>query len=362
MATVHLIQQYGSRQLRHICIDTAQQFDENIYATRNCYQTYIDTSCYDYTIDVHNWGSKATASLLLQLINHSIDMKQKIKALSLSLAHCSQVDDWNAFKYFTAPCLQYLRFSFTEQTEEIFASVIRNCPTIQDISIFRLLSPPTDIIIDALITLPLLQCFAIENIKNEVFEDEHYSFDYYYDYDFFPISYSDINSVPIQRFFQYHVSLDNQSTLQEVRLRHIQNLDPSAFYTLYKIKSLKSLNFAGPDVLYGIRHYQGGSNAVGWATVITDKQECLLPDQIEDLVLEDSKAISDSDLEFLDIPSITIGELSALKITAIQKMMTNAQKLKKLTVFDYGEFQEDGEILEDTAKRNNISLEIVMRN
>ena len=218
--------------------------------------SFIDTSRFNYTIDTHDC-QEVTATLLLQLVNHSVNMKQKIKAISLSVAPTSQLDDWNSFKYFTAPCLQYMKFSFTQETEEIFAAVIRNCPTLKEVIIFRLLCAPSNVTIDALKTLPVLQCFAIENVCRELYPEKTYStsMDSDEEDDFVARCNTRVCDTVIRQFFTYHVLLDSQSTLQEVRLRHISYLEPETFETLFKIKSLKSLNFAGFGLLNNHRDF-----------------------------------------------------------------------------------------------------------
>ena len=237
-----------------------------------------------------------------------------------------------------------MRFSLTRETEEIFAAMIHNCPTLEEVNIFRLLCAPGTITIDALKALPALRCLAIENVPCELFPADGTDFPY-----FSPRCLRNVNDTIIRDFFSYHVLLDNHSTLQEVHLRYISDLEPETLHTLFKIKSIKSLNFAGFHLLNKLQSF---------GSVITSTEESLLPSQLETLALE-LLEINDCDLQFLDRPSITLKALWKLTPPGFQKMMDSAEKLTKITVFESP--IQDGEEaqLKDIARRNNIQLKII---
>ncbi|KAG2208375.1 hypothetical protein INT45_002561 [Circinella minor] len=334
-----LVHKYGSKELRHISINARP--DQYSYDMESEYDNNsIDTSRYDYTIDVHNC-QYVTASLLLQLVNHSVNMKQKIEAISLCPETDSALDDWSAFKYFTSPCLRYIKFSFNKQTEELFANVIRNCPTLEVVNIFRLICSPTNITMDALKMLPVLQSFSIGNWGEEVYrcgpDTRSYS--------------TDINDTVIRDFFTYHTLLDKHSTLQEVRLRYISNLEPETYSTLFKIKSLKSLNFGGLYLTEEQSIYP----------FINGPEEFLLPSQLEMLVLDDLAEIDDDYISSLDFPTMVLLNMSCLSTAGLIGMVENAKKLKRLIVNRW----DDNWVnlhdippaeLEDCMKRNKIQF------
>ena len=338
--TLRLINRYGSKHLRHICINTPSDlyntsFDSDVYS-----DTVIDTSRFHYTVDVHNCLG-LTAEILLPLVNHSMDMKHKLSAVSFTLVEDSRLQDWSSFRYFTSPCLRFMRFSFTKETEDVFATVIHNCPTLEEVSIFRLLCPPSNITMDALKALPALKCFAIENVASELFDHGLGNI-------FVAECIEYVPDTVIQEFFTYHVLMDNRSTLEEVRLRHISGFKLATFDTLFKIKSLKRLNFAGRDIL-GYRQDFGSA--------ITSIKGSLLPVQLEHLVLDEVQNITDYDLQFLDFPSITLATMDDWTITGIKQMIEHAKKLKELTFCDCGGSKTVAE-LKDIAKRYNIQINL----
>ncbi|KAI7854592.1 hypothetical protein BDC45DRAFT_535174 [Circinella umbellata] len=354
--SLRLIHQYGSKHLRHIRLNGPSPLYTPYDVLTTYDETFIDTSRFDYTIDVHDC-LLMTATLLLDLINHSVNMKQKIKAVALCLTPDSRLDDWNSFKYFTSPCLQYIKFSFTKETEEIFASVILNCPTLEEVNIFRLLSSPSNITMDALRSLPVLKCFAIENVESEFYP--RFVPEMLYDDDddddgFVPDCIKNVDDIIIRQFFTYHALLDNHSTLQEVRLRHISNLEPETFEALFKIKSLKSLNFAGSDLL---------SNNHSFGSVISSEEKSLLPSELENLVLHDVNRITNDDLQFLDCSNILLAKLYGVTIDGIKVMMENSKRLKKLTVRRCGRTMDahrQREEVKDIVKRKNIEFELTL--
>ncbi|KAG2220802.1 hypothetical protein INT45_012471 [Circinella minor] len=354
--SLRLIHQYGSKQLRHIRLNGPSPFYTPYDVLTTHDDTFIDTSRFDYTIDVHDC-LLMTATLLLELINHSVNMKQKIKAVALCLPPDSRLNDWNSFKYFTSQCLQYIKFSFTKETEEIFANVILNCPTLEEVNIFRLLASPTNITMDALKTLPVLKCFSIENVESEFYR--RFTPEMLFDDDddddgFVPKSIKNIDDFSIRQFFTYHALLDNHSTLQEVRLRHISNLKPETFETLFKIKSLKSLNFAGASLL---------SNDQSFGSIISSEEKSLLPSELENLVLHDVNGFTEDDLQFLDCSKILLAKLHGVTIDGLKVMMENSKKLNKLTVRRCGtslDARRQRKELKDVVKRKNIEFELTL--
>lgn len=95
MDSLHLIHQYGSKQLRHICINAPIYYHTCDDSPAVCSDSFIDTSHFDYSIDVHKYEVKKS-TLVLHLVNHSVNMKQKIKAISLSAKWDSRLDNWNS--------------------------------------------------------------------------------------------------------------------------------------------------------------------------------------------------------------------------------------------------------------------------
>ncbi|KAI7848080.1 hypothetical protein BDC45DRAFT_610544 [Circinella umbellata] len=314
------LHQYGSKQLRHICIGGPPNTATHIGAING--NSFIDTSHYRYTIDV-NESRDVTATVLLQLVNCSVNMKQMIEAISFCPQPRDQLDAWSSFQYFTAPCLQYMRFSFNNETEKIFANVIRNCPTLQVVSIFRFWASPSNITIDALKTLSILRSFSFGNPSEIDHETDERPYAW------------DVNDTVIREFFTYHVLLNKHSTLQEVSLRNISNLEPETFKILFKIKNLKSLNLEGS----------------------------LLPNHLKSLVLEGLRGITDYDVQFLDFPTIKLLKLDDLTTTGLTRMVKNSKKLKKLRVdlCDNKSLQYRIPVeIVDCMKRNNVQFNWIL--
>ena len=219
--------------------------------------------------------------------------------------------------------------------------MIHNCPTLEEVGIFRLLCPPSNIIMDTLKALPALKCFATENVDSEVS-------DYGVVNIIIPECITYVADIVIRQFFTHHVLLDNRSILQEVRLRHISDLELATFDTLFKIKSLKRLNFAGLDLL---------SYEQDFGPAITSTKGSLLPVQLEHLVLDEVQNITDNDLQFLDFSSITLTTVDNCTITGIKRIIENAKKLRELRVCDFGGSTTQAE-LRDIAKRYNIQINL----
>ncbi|KAI7857524.1 hypothetical protein BDC45DRAFT_501417 [Circinella umbellata] len=333
---LELLCQHGSKELRHISINAPpDQYSQDMEnEDDNC---TIDTSCYDYVIDVHRCPNM-TATLLLQLVNHSVNMKQKIEAILLSPEPSSELDNWSPFQYFTAPCLQYIQFSFNKATEVIFANVIRNCPALEIINIFPLTETPSSIIMSALKTLSVLRSFTIQNSSYDLYDHLHNR-----------RYITDFNDTAIRDFFTHHALLDKHSTLQEVGLRYISGLEPETLEILFKIKNLKSLNFADDELINGQSLY----------SVINGPDKSLLPNQLEILVLEDVGITTDNDVQFLDFSTIKLLMLDGLTTAGLKGMVENSKRLKKLVVdlCDQKYIQDNipAEI-GDFMKRNNIQF------
>ena len=197
---------------------------------------------------------------------------------------------------------------------------------------------------DALKVLPALRFFAIENAVSDLDPvdetDEHY----------FEPGITSVNNTIIREFFTYHVLLGNHSTLREVRLRYISKLKVETFETLFKIKGLKSLNFAGDEILI---------NQQSFGSAITGTEGSLLPIQLENLTIEGVYGITDYDLQFLDYPTIILARLDRLTLAGFRKMMEYAEKLKKMVVFTYNvKYGEEEAELKDIARKNKIQLKI----
>ncbi|KAI7848079.1 hypothetical protein BDC45DRAFT_524243 [Circinella umbellata] len=321
---LELLCQHGSKELRHISINAPpDQYSQDMEnEDDNC---TIDTSCYDYVIDVQRCPNM-TATLLLQLVNHSVNMKQKIEAILLSPEPSSGLDNWSPFQYFTAPCLQYIQFSFNKATEVIFANVIRNCPALEVINIFPLTETPSSIIMSALKTLSVLRSFTMQNSSYDLYDHLHN-----------------------RHFFTYHALLDKHSTLQEIGLRYISGLEPETLEILFKIKNLKSLNFADDELINGQSLY----------SVINGPDGSLLPNQLEILVLEDVGITTDNDVQFLDFSTIKLLRLDGLTTARLKGMVKNSKRLKKLVVdlCDRKYIQDNVPAeIEDLMKRNNIQF------
>ncbi|KAG2217138.1 hypothetical protein INT45_008853 [Circinella minor] len=333
---LELLCQHGSKELRHISInappDQYSQYMKN--EDDNC---TIDTSRYDYVVDVHRCPNM-TATLLLQLVNHSVNMKQKIEAILLSPERSSGLDNWSPFQYFTAPCLQYIQFSFNKATEVAFANVIRNCPALEIINIFPLIETPSNIIMGAIKTLPVLRSFTVQNSSYDLYDHLHNR-----------RYITDFNDTAIRDFFTHHALLDKHSTLQHVSLRYISSLEPETLEMLFKIKNLKSLNFADDELINGQSFY----------SVINGPDGSLLPNQLEILVLEDIGITTDNDVQFLDFSTIKLLMLDGLTTAGLKGMVKNSKRLKKLVVdlCDQKYIQDNipAEI-GDFMKRNNIQF------
>ena len=329
------------KQLRHICVGGPPNTATHIGAIND--NSFIDTSHYRYTIDVHE-SRDVTATVHLQLVNCSVNMKQMIEAISFCPQLRDQLDDWSSFQYFTAPCLQYMRFSFNNETEKIFASVIRNCPTLQVVSIFRFWASPSNITIDALKTLPILRSFSIGNPGELDHETDQRRYAW------------DVNDTVTREFFTYHVLLNKHSTLQEVSLRNISNLEPETFKILFKIKNLKSLNL-------GSIHLSNDTPEPSFGPIITGTEGSLLPNHLKSLVLEGLYGITDYDVQFLDFPTIKLLKLHDLTTTGLTRMVKNSKKLKKLLVdlCDNKSLQYRIPVeIVDCMKRNNVQFNWIL--
>ena len=117
---------------------------------------------------------------------------------------------------------------------------------------------------------------------------------------------------------------------------------------------MKSLNFAGPGLL---------NNKQASRSVITSTEGSLLPDQLENLVLEEVCKITDYEIQVLNCPTIMLGRggLGWLTLAGYKGMIESAEKLKKLIVCECGEVHEDTKEaeLKDIAERSNIQLELL---
>ncbi|KAI9262133.1 hypothetical protein BDA99DRAFT_560017 [Phascolomyces articulosus] len=314
---------YG-KKLHHICIDSTTGRSNS--SDRDNDDLPIDATRYQYSIDTQDCFTTTAQSLLSMLDN----MEYKAEALSLSIDPDNTLEKWEPLVNVTLPYLRYIKVSFTQDTEQIFTNIIRQCPTLEEVILFRLHSPPNTIL-DAVTSLPMLQSFAIENGYFEA-----------YDYE---TSITTINDNAIRQLFLHHVELGNASTLQHVRLRYIANIEPETFEALVKIKHLKSIHLTGLDLT-------SSENSMG--TIILGMGKSFIPPELETLVLEALYLITDEDTLHLDCPIIKLIGLDQLTLTGIRAMVEGSQKLKKLFIQEC-ECVDDNE-LADLAREENIQL------
>ncbi|KAI9262134.1 hypothetical protein BDA99DRAFT_537480 [Phascolomyces articulosus] len=328
--TLKTIRQYG-KHLHHICIDSTT-FASNPLDHDDDYLP-MDIVRYKCSIDVQDCYEEMTGPFVLSMLNN---MEYKPEALALSVLddYIDNSQKWGPLANVTLPNLRYLKVSFTRETEQIFTDMILQCPTLEEIILYRLGCPP-NIILHAVKSLPRLQSFAVENTYKEASDAD--------------ICTTKINDKAIRHFFLHHVALGDASTLEHVRLRYISEFEPETFKVLVKIKHLKTLHLAGSHLIHHPDHTMG--------SVMKDMGKAFIPPELEMLVLEMMlHTLTDGDLKGLDCPTITLHTLEDVTLDGIRKMIESAQKLKGLVIHDWkGLYESD---LMDLAKKENIHLSV----
>ena len=317
---LNVLYKHGSRNLSHVCF-RPEGLDKNPPDDED--DVDIDTTQFDRTIDIHHCDN-ITADLLLLLLKG----QRCTEALSLTVAPDSSLEDWNTVAYFASFHLRYLKFSFTEETEIAFASMIRNCPSLEQIIIHTVSHPPRLLLHTIQSSLPKLRCFAIENTP------EHAKGN--------PSAAIDNNE--LSNFFQHYESLGNRSPLEEIRLRNLFNVRTSTLLQLTKLEKLRTIHLVG-------LHYD--FDDPGISPVIRALAAVSLP-LLEYLVI-DGDDLMDYDIQGLDCTVLKLEYLPHITETGIEGITNHSKKLRKLIIRDCEKLDRD--VMEDlVAKRKNIKL------
>ncbi|KAI7850258.1 hypothetical protein BDC45DRAFT_518878 [Circinella umbellata] len=316
---LNILYKHGSRNLSHICF-RPEGLHKNPSNDED--DVNIDTTQYNRTIDIH-YCDNVTADLLLLLLK----VQECTEALSLTVAP-DILQDWSEVAYFGSFHLRYLKFSFTKETEIVFASMIRNCPSLEQVIIHTISHPPRLLLRAIQSSLPKLRCFAIENSSEYAKGNPNIA----------------IDDDELWTFFQYYVSLGNCSSLQEVRLRNLFNVQLSTLLQLTKLEKLKVIHLIG---LYPYFDNPGISPAIRALAASS------LP-LLEYLVF-DGDDIKDYDIQDLDYTVLRLEYLPHVTKVGIEGIMNRSKKLRKLIIHKCEKLDRD--VMEDlVAKRKNIRL------
>ena len=279
---------------------------------------------YHETVDVQ-LCENVTAELLLPLLN---DMVDHIKGFALTVTSGGGGDysrDWSSFANFRSPNIRCMSIGFTPATENIFASAIRNCPSLEMIE-FHHGSKPTSIIYEALQSLPTLRSFVINNEKtcNTVANS--------------------VNSRDLFNFFTHYASLGDQSTLDEIRLYHIDDLDLVTLLEMAEIETLKEIGLCDINTPHDLpldHPIQALRN---------------LP-LLERIVIEMGyREVTNVGIQQMDCKTIELSSLEYITTEGLSSLIKNSSKLKELRISNCGNNNIRMDIIQTLAEDKNISF------
>ncbi|KAI9262413.1 hypothetical protein BDA99DRAFT_560245 [Phascolomyces articulosus] len=309
---------------------------------------FIDTNRFHHhTVDVSRCDTM-TAGLLLSLLESKNQIAEyKVEALSISTNKMndeitSAIDnglhDWHRFSTFHSQHLRSFKITFSKSTEAIFASVIQQCPALEEICL-QGSSLPTHVLYTAMKSLRALRCLGIGNM-NDNGEDI-----------FDTVISTAENQQHMRSFFEYHVLLlgsgnnnynnnCNRSSLEQVRLSSFSYLETETWRMLLRIGTLRSLCLMGlhlldePDV-----------------ELILDTLTKSPPPLLEDLTICYLDNVKDHNINRMDFTCIRLKHCYFITTSGLIHLCNNAKKLKELEIrFGHNIEREPIEIL--TRKRN----------
>ncbi|KAG2226407.1 hypothetical protein INT45_000575 [Circinella minor] len=309
--------QHNNKRLRRIFINPEDA----------CYMTDYDKyrpsrRFYRETIDVQ-LCENVTAGLLLPLLNDMID---HIKGFALTVTgggRESHLKDWTCFSNFGSPNIRCMNIGFTSATESIFASVIRNCPALEMIE-FHHGAKPTSIIYNALQSLPTLHSFTINNEKT---------------CNTLPNS---VNSRDLLNFFTHYASLGDQSTLDEIRLCHIDDLDLVTLLEMTEIETLKEVELCDINTPHNL-------------PLDHPIQALKTLSLLERIVIKMGyREVTDVGIQQLDCKTIELSSLEYITTEGISNLIKNSSKLEELRVSNCGNNSIRTDIIQTLAEDKNI--------
>ena len=262
------------------------------------------TRKYDCMLDVH-YCMGITAALLLPLL----DKHRQTEALTVNVtaSEPNNADKWRPFADFGSSRMLYMKFGFTPDTEEIFASAVRNCPNLQEFEMRE--CSPTHIMYSALRSLAGLKRFVIINDMEEPkpLVDDH----------------------DLRAFFEYHAALGDSSSLEEVSLRYTDSVEASTIHLLSKIKSLKRIDLAGP--------FLEGKMSIDMALqTLTISSLPLL-----DTIRLEAIPVIDEGIGKMDCRVIQLAYLDGITTSGVEGLISNSRRLKVLELQDNEEVDID---------------------
>ncbi|KAI9253963.1 hypothetical protein BDA99DRAFT_168256 [Phascolomyces articulosus] len=325
---LHTFYKYGGKNLYHIDLnpDRFMPGDVMIRTSSNCFRKSkaLSKGHSSKMIGVY-FCEDVTAELLLPLL---VKHQNTTKAITVSVTQEGNdgIRSWRAFANYSSPHIQYMKLGFTQETEYIFASLIRKCSVLEAIEFHE--TSPTSPTFNALRSLSKegrgLRCFIIAN-------DEQGPKPRIVDGD-------------LRSFFEYYASLGETSTLEEVGLRYFPGIQAATLRILSKINSLKTVDLAGEL----IENVEVMDSAVRLLTAASSSLPLL-----EHICFE-GIPITDDGIELLDCKNIKLISLDDITMAGVEMLIENSKMLKTLEVSECQEVEY--ETLCSLTKNNDITL------
>ncbi|KAI9262381.1 hypothetical protein BDA99DRAFT_511054 [Phascolomyces articulosus] len=302
--------QYNNH-LRHICLHPEGTSPHN-----NSDSEYIDTTRFNGTIDIYHCYN-VNSGLLLPIMNN----QRRTEALSLTVSPECHLEDWAGFSTFASPYLRYIKLSFTQETEDVFANIVSHCPSLEEILIHNLSHPPRLFLYSVKYSLPNLRCFGIENSPDHARGNPNIA----------------VGDHALREFFAHYASLEEKNTsslcsLEEIRLRNVSNVETATLLQLVKIHSLKAIHIVGLD------HDFVRPSKAPVMRELARKAKGLY--SFNCLVL-DGHDITDQDMEGLDCTVLRLERMPLITKEGMKDLLERSKKLKTLTIFECEKLDRD---------------------
>ncbi|KAG2226405.1 hypothetical protein INT45_000573 [Circinella minor] len=306
--------------LRYISLNPDRFQPDNMFSLindGNNNNTVSSTRKYDRMLDVH-YCMRITAALLLPLLHKH--KQTEALTVNVTASEPNNVEKWRSFADFGSSYMRYMKFGFTSDTEEIFASAVRNCPNLQEFEMRE--CSPTHIMYSALCSLVGLKRFVITNDMEE--------------------PKTPVDDRNLRAFFEHHATLGDRSTLEEVSLHYTDSVEASTIQILSKIKSLKVIDLAGP--------FLEGEMSID--TALQTLTVSSLP--LLDTIRLQAIPVIDEGIKKMDCRVIQLAYMDYITTSGVESLISNSRLLKILEVQDNEEIDIDE--IQQITKHNDISL------